>query len=139
MVRFSGSGAAVDRTRVVRAKAGASGGLIGSRGWGESNRLSLADAHTRVVTQGLTPYCDQIVTVFDGSGFLLRSLFLLLVLLLFCLLILFAFLLFLTLILVLFTTFVTHGVTPFRLTFFDLPTLRHNNSEVGGIEQAQPG
>jgi len=32
------------------------------------NRHSLADAHTRVVTQGLTPYCDPIVTVFSLSN-----------------------------------------------------------------------
>jgi len=44
-----------------------------------------------------------------APGFVLRSLFLLLVLLLFGLLIVFALLLFLTLILVFFSAFVTHG------------------------------
>ncbi len=31
---------------------------------GGSNRHSLADTHTRVVAQRLTPYCDQIATTF---------------------------------------------------------------------------
>jgi hypothetical protein len=31
---------------------------------GESNRRSLTDVHTHVVAPGVTPLCDQIVTVF---------------------------------------------------------------------------
>lgn len=78
-------------------------------------------------------------SVTDGSGLLLRSLFLLLILLLFGLLLVFALLLFLAFILVFFSAFVTHGVTPFRLTFSVSQSFWHNKLEVGGIEQAWPG
>ena len=53
-VRFAGSGAAVDRKRVVRAKTSASGGLLGSRGWGIPSPLA----------KYVEVFCyDQIVTV----------------------------------------------------------------------------
>ncbi len=66
--------------------------------------------------------CDQIVTFLDGCGCLLWIPFWLLVLLLLCLLCILAFFLLVALILILFTTFVTHGVVPFRLKF---PVLRY--------------
>lgn len=76
-------------------------------------------------------YCDRFG---DGSGFLSRSPFLLLILLPFFLLLLFAFLLFLTLSLVFLPAFVSHGVSPFRLTFSVSRSLWRNKLEVGGIE-----
>ena len=63
--------------------------------------------------------------VTDGSGLLLRSLLLLLVLLLLSLFCVFAFFLFLAFILVFFPAFVTHGVTPFHLTFSVSRSLWH--------------
>ena len=82
------------------------------------------------------PTVTEVFPLFDGSGFLLWILFLLLILLLFGLLLVFAFLLFLALSLVFFSAFVTHGVTPFHLTFSVSRSLWHNKLEVGGIEQA---
>jgi len=78
--------------------------------------------------------CDQIVTFLDGCGCLLWIPFWLLVLLLLCLLCILAFFLLVALILILFTTFVTHGVVPFRLKFPVLRILCRNKLEVGGIE-----
>ena len=50
-------------------------GLVCYGGGGGIERANPADAHTHVVAQGLTPYCNQIVTVLTAIMDCCTSLF----------------------------------------------------------------